>query len=107
MAKNNAGSVILAFLTGGLVGAGVALLFAPTSGEESRERIRETSQDLKSQAVLKADHARERATEFTDQARGKIDEAKSSVAAAVDAGKETFQRTKQELLHCHEEEEEA
>jgi gas vesicle protein len=36
---NNTGSTTLAFLTGLAIGAGFAVLFAPRSGEETREWI--------------------------------------------------------------------
>lgn len=106
MAKGNAGSVILAFLAGGLVGAGAALLFAPSSGNKSRKRIVETTHDVKSRAVLGADHAKDKAVQLTEHAREKLDEAKHSVVAAVDAGKEAFQRTKDDLIHHHHGDEE-
>ena len=37
------GSVFLSFLLGGLVGAGFALLLAPQSGRETRQKIKELS----------------------------------------------------------------
>ena len=36
-----AGSIFLSFLLGGLVGAGFALLLAPQSGRETRQKIKE------------------------------------------------------------------
>ena len=36
---SSSGGILLAFLAGGLVGAGIALLYAPVSGREARERI--------------------------------------------------------------------
>ncbi len=39
MAKDNSGSVMVAFVVGALTGAAVALLFAPASGEETREYL--------------------------------------------------------------------
>jgi gas vesicle protein len=36
-----------AFLLGALVGAGIALLFAPSSGEETQRRIREQARRLR------------------------------------------------------------
>ena len=38
---NKARSVLLPFLVGGLVGAGIALLLAPKSGREMREDIKD------------------------------------------------------------------
>jgi gas vesicle protein len=64
------GSTILAFLIGGLVGAGVALLLAPRSGEETRQKIKEL-----------AEEAKEKATKYTE-------EVKSKVTSAVGKGKE-------------------
>jgi gas vesicle protein len=41
---NNTGSTTLAFLTGLGIGAGLAVLFAPRSGEETREWIADTAE---------------------------------------------------------------
>ncbi len=41
---NNTGSTTLAFLTGLAIGAGFAVLFAPRSGEETREWIADTAE---------------------------------------------------------------
>lgn len=43
---NRAGAFGLGVLAGALVGAGVALLFAPESGEETRERIATRARDF-------------------------------------------------------------
>lgn len=37
------------FVAGGLIGAGLALLFAPVSGEEARRAISDKFEDLKEQ----------------------------------------------------------
>jgi gas vesicle protein len=41
---NNTGSTTLVFLTGLGIGAGLAVLFAPQSGEETREWIADTAE---------------------------------------------------------------
>ena len=41
------GTVVISFLVGGLVGAGVALLMAPQSGTETRENIKDLADDAK------------------------------------------------------------
>ena len=45
-----AGSIFLSFLLGGLVGAGFALLLAPQSGRETRQKIREFTDDVTEKA---------------------------------------------------------
>lgn len=56
-----AGSWIMSFILGGLIGAAVALLVAPKSGRQTREQIKDMAQD-----------AKERAEDYYDQARDKI-----------------------------------
>ncbi len=41
------GGILVAFLAGGLIGAGLALLYAPASGRETREKIGGMAEDLK------------------------------------------------------------
>jgi len=50
MAENNhscVGGVISAFFTGALLGAGLALLFAPVTGKEARQTIVRQYEELK------------------------------------------------------------
>ena len=41
------GTALVAFLAGGLIGAGIALLTAPVSGREAREKISDLAEDLR------------------------------------------------------------
>lgn len=52
MAERNSHSsnALLAPLIAGMVGAGLALLLAPRSGKETREKIRDSANNMKSQA---------------------------------------------------------
>ena len=54
------GSSVGSFLLGALVGAGIALLFAPMSGEETRDELTRRAQDLKDQARDTIEQGRER-----------------------------------------------
>jgi len=36
---NKTGAVVMAFILGGIVGAALGIVFAPTSGKETRKRI--------------------------------------------------------------------
>lgn len=67
------GSFFSGFLMGGIIGAAVALLMAPQSGEETRKYIREKGielRDMSTSALEKAAaEARARAEELTRMAR--------------------------------------
>jgi gas vesicle protein len=103
-------------LIGGGIGAILALLFAPKSGEELRgdiadatrkgiDRSREAAQQLSDRAGEYYEATRGRAQELYSQAAEKVgDAAKSArdaasrqtgtVAAAIDAGKKAYQEEK-------------
>jgi gas vesicle protein len=82
--NTNAGAtVMLAFVVGALTGAAVALLFAPASGEETREYIGQ-----------KAREGRARAREAVEQGRDLYDRQREHLTSAVDRGREAFQQAR-------------
>lgn len=80
---NNGATVMLAFVVGALTGAAVALLFAPASGEETREYIGQ-----------KAREGRARAREAVDQGRDAYQRQRENLSSAVDRGREAFQQAR-------------
>jgi gas vesicle protein len=89
---------IAGFVIGGLVGAAVALLLAPQSGEETRMIIHDKSIELKDKAVSTADEARVRAektiedartkaTGVADTARVRYDEQRKKISDAISPSK--------------------
>jgi gas vesicle protein len=104
----NASAIILSFLFGGLVGAGVALLMAPKPGKETREKIKELAEDAKGKAETLVDQVKGKAEVLVDQvkdtmntavgkSRSYIEEQKSILASAVEAGKEAYEKEKEKL----------
>ena len=82
MSENNAtpvGGFLAAFAIGALAGAGIALLYAPRSGKDTRKLIAEKGRELQG-----------RATDAIEDARDFIDSKKAEIAAAVEAGKEAM-----------------
>jgi gas vesicle protein len=64
MSKQNSGSLFfVGLMTGGLVGAGLALLLTPQSGEETRSQIKHKSLELKEEAVKGLTEASQHAQE--------------------------------------------
>jgi gas vesicle protein len=77
------GMVLLAFMVGALSGAAAALLFAPASGEETREYLGQKARD-----------GRARAREAVDHGREIYERQRESVAGAVDRGREAFKQAR-------------
>jgi len=84
MAKDNSGSLMVAFVIGALTGAAVALLFAPASGEETREFLGQ-----------KAREGRDKAREAVDQGRDYYRSQRDNLVTAVERGREAFQQTRE------------
>ena len=79
MSENNSGNEVLMFAIGGLIGAGLSLLLAPCSGEETRRRLAAWINEGKDQAKR-----------FVDQEVESIRGRKEQVSAAWDAGKKAY-----------------
>ena len=84
---SGSGGVFLAFLAGGLVGAGFALLYAPVSGREARERIGGLTEDLKKKTDGWSGDVKQKVEGF-------IDEERSVIKAAYEAGREAMSKEK-------------
>jgi gas vesicle protein len=93
----SAGSIFLSFLLGGIVGAGFALLFAPKSGPETRQRIKEFAGDTKDKAKSYIEEVRGKVTEGVEKGKGFYEEKKSIITTAIEAGKEAYDKEKERL----------
>ena len=67
MARDDgAGTVVIAFVLGAITGAAVALLMAPTSGEETRRMLADRAREGRERASEAARQAREFASRQRD-----------------------------------------
>lgn len=73
--KSDFGAFLTGFFVGGLIGAAAAMLFAPQSGQETREQLAHKASELTEQATKAAEDARERAEKALTEAREKLNEA--------------------------------
>jgi gas vesicle protein len=78
-----AGTVVIAFVLGAVTGAAVALLMAPTTGEETRRMLSERARE-----------GRERASEAARQAREFAARQKQTFSAAVERGREAYEQAR-------------
>ncbi len=79
--KNEFGAFLMGFFVGALAGTGVALLFAPQSGDETRDQIRQKGIELSDKASHLAEDAREKAEAAMAEARAKMEEATAELQA--------------------------
>jgi gas vesicle protein len=86
------GSKVTYFLVGLGVGALVGILFAPKSGEETREFLSKKADDGRDYAQKKARELRARADELIEQSKDVAARKKDSISAAVEAGREAYLR---------------
>ena len=90
--SDNAGSKVTYFLVGLGVGALVGILFAPKSGDETREFLSKKADEGKDYAQRKARELRERADELIERGKDVAGRKKDSISAAVEAGREAYLR---------------
>jgi len=95
--RTSAPAILLAFLLGGVVGAGLAVLFAPLSGRETRERIKGLTEEVKEKAEGAIEDIRDKVKETLDISKKTLEEKKSIVTAAFEAGKEAMEKEKERL----------
>src|SRR5271154_4577698 len=96
--SDNAGSKISFFLAGLGIGALVGILFAPKSGEETREFLSQKADEGREYAQRNARELRVRADDFVERGKEAAARQKETVVGAVDAGREAYQREKSKAL---------
>lgn len=83
MSNDNSGSVLIGFIVGAMTGAAVALLFAPASGEETRDYLGERARE-----------GRDKAREAMEQGQDYYQRQRENVTSAVDRGRDAFQQAR-------------
>lgn len=96
MAEND-GSKFGYFMAGVGIGAILALLFAPRSGEETREYLRERIDEARDATRRRVRELRDQAEELTERGKEFVERQRESVEAAVDAGKQAYREEKRKM----------
>jgi gas vesicle protein len=82
--RDSASDVLMAFLIGGAMGAALALLFAPRTGEETRELISDAAREGARRARDVADRGREIGERAAGRGRQLVDDAAQTVSRQAD-----------------------
>jgi gas vesicle protein len=85
MSDNQVGSKVTFFLVGLGIGALVGVLFAPKSGEDTREYLMDKADEGREYAQRKARELRDRADDLVERGKNVVQRQKDSVSAAVEA----------------------
>lgn len=121
----SSGTTLLSFLTGTVIGAGIALLYAPKTGVETRELLTEYGNDLRDKTrhlpgnlrgsaedivdrgkslINKGRELIDQGTEMVNTGKNYLDEKKSALSEAIAAGHNAMLEEKEELTASLEKE---
>jgi gas vesicle protein len=89
---DNVGSKVSFFMVGLGIGALIGILFAPKSGEETREYLSSKAEEGRDYAQRKAQELRDRAEDLLERSKEVMARQKDALSSAVDVGKETYKR---------------
>jgi gas vesicle protein len=89
--ENDYRKIAGAFLVGGIIGAAVALLYAPKSGRETRKDISKTARRIKKETVHLVEDAVDSINDFTGEVRDKVTD-------VIERGKDLSEGAKKEIL---------
>jgi gas vesicle protein len=90
--SDNASSKFSFFLVGLGIGALLGILFAPKSGEETREFLSSKADEGRDYAQKKARELRERADDLIQRGKDVVSKQKEALSSAIETGKETYKR---------------
>src|SRR5690242_3936914 len=82
MPNNTNSTILVSTLVGAAVGAGVALLVAPSSGEETRQKIKSSVGNLKQEAHDRGEVVKEAVSDVTDDIKDASRDVTKSVKKA-------------------------
>src|ERR1035437_8404461 len=88
----SAGTVLVSFVAGAAIGAGLVLLYAPKSGREMRENILDLTEDAVDKIKGYAKEAQEKIKTAVEDGKEAFVEKKSVLPSAIEAGRGAVER---------------
>ncbi len=90
---DNDGSGILWFLAGLGIGAAVGILYAPKSGEETRQQLRDAAEQGRDVVKERAQQAKDQAGTWADKGRDYLNNQKDQIRSAYEAGRQAYRES--------------
>ena len=106
--ERNESRSLLIFLAGGLIGAGISLVYAPLSGEKTRQYLRIQTKKAKRKARHLTESTRENIDHLISEIKETTDkvieegmeltkEKKAEILAAIEAGKKAMEEERRKI----------
>ncbi|HSW38604.1 MAG TPA: YtxH domain-containing protein [Acidobacteriota bacterium] len=93
--QGSGGEKLLFLMVGAVIGAVTALLFAPRSGEETRNIIASKVREGTDRIANESRHLAEMTTEYVEKGKELLQHQKDQMAAAFEAGKQAYKKEKE------------
>ena len=90
-------ALALAFVIGGLIGAGLGFLFAPRTGSEAREKIKELGENHLKNSLIRLRPLVERAKGLAEAGKEKFSEVKERIQETLTKIEKKFFSKKEEV----------
>lgn len=87
--RDNSNSLVW-FLAGLGAGALLGVLYAPRSGRETRQALRDKAEEGRDFVVTRGRQAKEQATQWAEKGREALGKHKESLGTAIDAGVQAY-----------------
>jgi gas vesicle protein len=92
MSDDNNGSIGW-FLAGLGLGAVVGILYAPKSGRETREQLRESAEEGRDYLVARGREAREQVKDYVEKGKDVVGKQRDQINSAIEAGRSAYRDT--------------
>ncbi|MGH9470229.1 MAG: YtxH domain-containing protein [Terriglobia bacterium] len=92
--SGNGGSAFGYFLIGLCFGAAAALLFAPRTGQETRDLLSSKANESRDYVSSRSKDVRQQAEQMVGKAKDIVAQQKEQLSAALEAGKQAYQDEK-------------
>lgn len=96
MSENNSSNSFVWFLAGMGLGALVGVLYAPRSGNETRDVLRARAEEGRDYVRTRARDVRSQASDWVDRGREVVNQQKDQFRAAYEAGRQAYHEATEE-----------